>query len=258
MKWNIFIYLPITLTVFTMFPGCTESEEPASITIFAAASTTDLINEIAYMFEEDMGIDVKINTASSGTLARQIEQGAEADIYISASAKWMNYTGSLGIVREKQAFLRNRLVLISHIDSTIETFKLTADSNLPFLFTSRLSMGDPAHVPAGQYAFEALNNLGWYEDLEDRILPGADVRAALSVIEFDEAQLGIVYETDALKSEKVKIISYFPEKTHSPVLYFCALISPGNSQGEAFYKFITTSKRVQDLCRRYGFTPLEN
>lgn len=253
MKTNFKLQLCILIAIFFMLTSCSKSKNTSNITIFAAASTTDLITDIAHIFEEDTGSKVKINTASSGTLARQLEQGAKADIYISASAKWMEYTDTLGLVEIKQPFLKNRLVLISHKDSEIEPFEMDKNSNLPSLFTSRLSMGDPAHVPAGQYAFEALNSLGWYDDLKDRLLPAADVRAALSVVEFDEADFGIVYETDALKSNKVKIISFFPEDSYSPVLYFCALLKTKDTRGRAFYTYLTSSSQVEELYTKYGF-----
>jgi molybdate transport system substrate-binding protein len=246
--------LCLVLIVFTLLLSCTKSKPESSITVFAAASTTDVVMEIARQFEKETSVKIRLSTASSGTLARQIEQGAEADVFISASKKWMDYCDSLNLLEEQQPFLKNRLVLIAHKDSVHEPFELTADSNLPSLFTSKLSMGDPAHVPAGQYALEALETLGWYEELEPRILPAADVRAALSVVEMDEADFGIVYETDALKSTKVKIISFFPQESYSPVLYYCALVQGRDSSGDAFYSYLQSNSEAAEIFTKYGFS----
>ena len=245
----------LTLVIIAIIlSSCSTKNKDNSIRIFAAASTADIISDIAALYQKDTGIKVKINTASSGTLSKQLETGAEADIFISASGKWMDYAESLGLIEERQPFIRNRLVLISHKDSLITSFEMNRNINFPSLFTSRLSMGDPDHVPAGQYAEEALKSLGWYNSLKERLLPAAHVRAALSVIEFDEAELGIVYETDALKSHKVKIISFFPEESYSPILYHCALIQQSNTRGRIFFNYLTSSRQVEELYGKYGFS----
>ncbi|MBI9097588.1 MAG: molybdate ABC transporter substrate-binding protein [Spirochaetaceae bacterium] len=247
---ELLTFVIITIILFS----CSTKHKDNFITILTAASTTDIISDIAALYEKDTGTKVKINTASSGTLAKQLETGAEADIFISASGKWMDYAESLGLIEERQPFLRNSLVLISHRDSPIASFEMNRNTNFPALFTSRLSMGDPDYVPAGQYALEALKYLGWYNSLKDRLLPAAHVRAALSVIEFDEAELGIVYETDSLKSHKVKIISFFPEESYSPILYHCALIQQSNTRGRIFYNYLTSSRQVEELYGKYGFS----
>ena len=247
--------IPYYTLVFIVlsFTGCQKSTEDITITVFAAASTIDLMTDLALAFEDEKGISVKINPASSGTLARQLKDGAHADLYISASKKWMDFVDSNGNVSESSSFIKNRLVLISYTDSKYEPFELSGETRLPSLFSGRLSIGDPAHVPAGKYAVEALKSLGWYEELEDRFLPAPDVRAALSVIEFDEAELGIVYATDAERSEKVKVVSVFPEDSHPPILYYCALLDDSNSHGEAFYEFLLKNDGAFKLYDKHGF-----
>ena len=253
MKKKIVFSFCLLLVVLT-FTGCGKSDKKKSLTIFAAASTTDLMTDLALLFEKETGTAVKINPASSGTLAKQLKDGAPADVYISASKKWMDFIDSNDLVTESSDFLKNRLVLISHIDSPLDAFEMDKESMLPSLFSGRISIGDPAHVPAGQYAVEALSSLGWYDALVDRFLPAADVRAALSVVEFDEAEAGIVYATDAVRSDKVKVLSQFPEESHPPVLYFCALLKDSKPQGRAFYDFLLNEKAAEQVYRKYGFS----
>jgi molybdate transport system substrate-binding protein len=250
---NKFVYVLCIVVSLFMFSGCNSEKKTSSVTVFAAASTIDLMSELALLFEKETGTQVKINPASSGILARQIKDGASCDVFISASKKWIDFLDSNSLLDERSDFMKNRLVLITHIDSTMTSFELDKNSNLPQLFSGRISIGDPAHVPAGVYAVEALKSLSWYEALEERILPAADVRAAMSVVEFDETELGIVYATDAERSDKVKVISFFPEDSHSPVLYFCASIKNSNPPGRIFYDFLLTNSGAEELYEKYGF-----
>ena len=238
-------------TAETVPPG----KAAGSMTLFAAASTTDLVEEIGALFEQETGIEVKISPASSGTLARQIEQGAQADVYISASVKWMAYVDDLSLAAEFTPFIKNRLVLIAPSEGATEDFsELDPDLDFPASFKGRLSLGDPAHVPAGQYAVDGLTYFGWYESLESRFLPGADVRAALAVVERGETERGIVYETDAAKSEKVTVVGRFPEDSHKAIEYYAALLRESTPAGEKFYRFLTESEEVIPLYEKYGFT----
>ena len=229
-------------------------ESSPELTVFIAASTTDVISVIAASYEKDTGVVIKINPASSGTLAKQIEQGAPADVYISASAKWMKYIKELGVSEMESSFIMNRLVLIAPEDTALNEMEISENLNLPELFKGHFSMGDPAHVPAGKYAKEALEYYGWYETLGPQILPAADVRAALSVVELDEADLGVVYETDALKSGHVKVVSHFPEESHTPIEYFCSVLKESAPEAEAFYNYLLNSTEAKELYTKYGFS----
>ena len=231
-----------------------EFAEADEITVFLAASTTDVMDDLAALFREKTGTTVNLNPASSGTLARQLEQGAGADVYISASKKWMDYVNDLGTVLESSPFVRNRVVVVGPADTSLAPFEIDGATDLPGLFEGRLSMGDPEHVPAGKYAQEALAHFGWYDRLSDRILPAADVRAALAVVELGETELGIVYETDAMKAGgSVVILSRFPEESHTPVEYFCARLTP---EGSDFYAFLL-SEEAAAVFASYGFTPAD-
>lgn len=232
-----------------------EGHKVKSIIVYNAASTTDVISDIAKLFTEETGILVNTNPAASGTLARQIEQGAEVDVYISASKKWITYISDLELIEKKSVFVTNSLALVSPVDSLIEPFDISDNIKLPLIFSGRLSMGDPEFVPAGAYARDALKYYGWYSELEDRLLLAVNVRAALSVVELDEVDLGIVYSSDAKKSDKVKIISVFPEESHIPVEYYCSVVKDSSKEGELFYNFLLENKDALELYVKYGFKP---
>ncbi|MDC7220892.1 MAG: molybdate ABC transporter substrate-binding protein [Spirochaetales bacterium] len=260
MKKTVLLLLLLTLLGFALTGEGKNEATPAagesgSLTLFAAASTTDLVEEIGALFTQETGIEVKINPASSGTLAKQIEQGAPADVYISASQKWMTYVNGLDAASESQPLVKNRLVLIAPLGAEESLEEIDGSLPFPESFEGRLSLGDPAHVPAGKYGVEALSYFNWNEELENRFLPGTDVRSAMAVVEREEAERGIVYETDAAKSEKVVIIGRFPEESHTPIQYYTALLKQSSPGGEKFYRFLLESSEVKELYLKYGFTP---
>ncbi|MDC7227766.1 MAG: molybdate ABC transporter substrate-binding protein [Spirochaetales bacterium] len=222
------------------------------ITVFAAASTNDLLEEISGLYSSKTGTVVNLSPASSGTCAKQLEQGAHADIFISASEKWIAYTRELGLLNEQSKLMSNSLVLIAPKNSSAIPFTIKKASPVP-VFEGRISIADPAHAPAGRYAVEAIQGCGWYDELENRILPGSDVRKAMSVVEFGETEFGIVYRTDAEKSSKVKIISEFPKETYSPIRYFCGLTAEAGEKGREFYSFLLKSPDAARLITNYGF-----
>ena len=225
----------------------------AEVIVFAAASTSDVMQDLADLYKGETGNSVLLNPASSGILARQLEQGASADIYISASKKWMDYVKSLDLVDRWAPFAGNRIVLITPLDSTASPVDIKKGFDFPSSFTGRLSIGDPEHVPAGNYARSALEYYSWYGALKSRLLPAANVRAALAVVELGETERGIVYRTDALKSSKVKIIGVFPAASHTAISYFCALLKQASPSAEKFYDFISTSDEASEILTRYGF-----
>ena len=230
------------------------SEAPAEITVFAAASLTNVLSELIDSFEVAYNAKVITNMASSGTLARQIEQGGTPEVFISASKKWADYIDSLGFVQQpfKDKIAQNDLVFVAPKESELESFPV--DSTLEItamLKDGRLSIGDPSHVPAGKYAKQALTYYGWYDQLADRYLPAKDVRSALMVVEMGEAPLGIVYRTDAEESSKVKIVGTFPDRSHKPIVYVACLLKE-NETAKAFYKYIQ-SESTAAIWAKYGF-----
>ncbi len=247
------IVLTFTLISISVFASGTMEKNENELIIFNAASTTDLIIDAGKIFYDKTGISVKTNPASSGTLARQITEGADANIYISASEKWTAYVNENGYSVKSASLLVNDLVLIAPAESTAESFILSFDADLPGRFQGRISTGDPAHVPAGMYAEQALDYFNWKSVLAERIQPASDVRAALMVVELGECELGIVYRTDAEKSNKVKIISVFPDESHIPIVYFISALTDDEIT-QKFYSFMLQDEDVKNIYNKYGFT----
>jgi molybdate transport system substrate-binding protein len=238
-------------------PGAALPPAPEELMVFAAASLTDVMTDITAAFEQKTNIRVLLNLASSGTLARQVELGNQPDVFVSASKKWADYLAKKGFTQKKwtQTVAHNELVLVSHVDSSLGPVKIDADLNFPSLSgDERLSLGDPAHVPAGKYAKEALDHFEWYAPMKDKLLPAKDVRSALMVVELGEAPVGIVYRTDAEKSSKVKILGVFPEASHNPIQYVATVCSQHREAVDLFH-FLTSPEAV-NIWKKYGF-PVE-
>lgn len=246
----------IILTIL-LLQGChTIKKRPDNeIRIFCAASLADIITEIKDSFLLQQPVKVKLNIASSGTLARQIGQGNHADIFIPASKQWADYVGETGLFGRQKALYQNTLVLVAPKNSEIDTIDFTL-SIAPH-FSGYLSMGDPAYVPAGTYAHEALSSLGWYDGLEKRILSTKDVRSALMMVELGECQLGIVYYSDAIRSQKLKILGTFPEDTYEPAIIYALLSNLAKGASTEFYKFLS-DKSMKPLWLKYGFYPVDS
>lgn len=245
------------LFIVLFFFGCSQKKksEKSELVIFCAASLADVVSEIASGFKEEYRIQVKINLASSGTLARQIEHGASPAIFISANKKWVDYLNNLKLTVPEtgKKVAGNSLVLIAPKESSIDSLAFSPEINLPEIFEGRLSIGDPQHVPAGQYAVQVLENLGCNEKLKSRFLPAKDARSALMVVELGEVEAGIVYKTDALKSGNVKIVTEFPDSLHAPLYYYMSVISSQNNENsKKLYNYIV-SEKAKYIWEKYGF-----
>jgi molybdate transport system substrate-binding protein len=230
--------------------------EKNSITVFAAASTTNAITDIAKLFQEKTKVQVKHSFASSSTLARQIAQGAPADVYLSANPKWMNYLAEKKAIEPESRFdlLGNRIVLIAPKDSTLSVTITPGLDLAALLGNEKIAMGDPAHVPAGMYAKAALEKLGMWKNVAAKVARSKDVRAALALVARGEAPLGIVYATDAAISQKVKVVAVFPENSHPKIVYPVALVKgKGTREAKSFLKFLTSAEATE-VFRKYGFT----
>ena len=228
------------------------------ITVFAAASLTNALQDIATQYQKGKDVQVVSSFASSSTLARQIEQGAPADLFISADQQWMDYAiDKQQMVKDtRYTLLGNELVLIAAKDA--KPAKITLDKQTDWaklLNGGRLSVGDPDHVPAGIYAKEALQKLGAWDALSPQLAPANNVRAALALVERNEAPYGIVYGSDAVASQKVQVVGRFPEDSHKPVEYPMAIVKEHqNATVEAFYNYLQGPDAAA-VFKQYGFTP---
>ncbi|RDL27135.1 molybdate ABC transporter substrate-binding protein [Serratia fonticola] len=228
------------------------------ITVFAAASLTNALQDIATEYQKGKDVEVVSSFASSSTLARQIEQGAPADMFISADQQWMDYAiDKQQIVKDtRYTLLGNELVLIAAKSAKQDKITINKQTDWAKLLNGgRLSVGDPDHVPAGIYAKEALQNLGAWTTLEPQLARANNVRSAMAMVEREEAPLGIVYGSDAVASDKVKVIAIFPEDSHKPVEYPMAIVKDHQTPAvTAFYDYLKTPAAAA-IFERYGFTP---
>ncbi|PKQ61230.1 molybdate ABC transporter substrate-binding protein [Labilibaculum filiforme] len=256
--------MKLFLNIKTLFPrlllscfllSCSSSNKPTNtISVFAAASVLDVMTEIADAFKAETGISVRLNFASSGILARQIENGASFDYYISASKDWMDYLDSLQLVDRHsiQSLVENRMVAIVPIENTDLYLDSVSIINFPDVFKGRISIGDPAHVPAGKYARQILITNRWESRLADRLLPAKNVRDALFMVEMGEVEMGMVYLSDAKKSKKVRIVYEFALTDCEPMRYYGAKQLKSNEKLQAFSVFLNQGK-VKSIWKKNGF-----
>lgn len=226
------------------------------LVVLAASSLTDALNEIGPAFSAASHRGVKLSYAASSTLARQIEAGAPADVFMSADTDWMDYLQTRNLIdtSSRRNVLGNRLVLISPADSTVSIRIRPHFALGKLLGSGRLATGNPDAVPVGKYARIALTNLGVWSEVQDRIAPADNVRAALALVARGEAPLGIVYRTDALIEKKVRIVAEFPASSHDPIVYPVATTAQAHDGAADFVKFLF-SPTARAIFAKYGFDP---
>lgn len=241
-----------------LLANAVEADEPT--TVFAAASLTDAMSSAGDAFERKTGAKLRFSFASSSTLARQIEAGAAGHLFASANEIWMDYLEQRGLIERgsRTSPISNRLALISPAGVAPAELVVDARLDLPALLgkDGRLAVGDPAHVPAGIYAKQALESLGLWATAEPRLARADNVRAALALVESGEAPLGITYATDAAISDKVEILGYFPESAHTRITYPIALIDGGGGGGDeprAFLEFLASDEGLA-IFESFGFS----
>jgi molybdate transport system substrate-binding protein len=229
-----------------------------SITVFAAASLKNALDEIDSLFTKKGGIKVVSSYAASSSLMKQIEQGAPADVFLSADIDWMDYGANHNLIKSdtRENLLGNRLVLIAPKDSKIGSVTIAPGFDLAALVGSgHIATGDVRAVPAGLYAKAALEKLGVWSSVESKIAMAENVRAALVLVARGEAALGIVYETDAKIDPGVKIIGVFPEDSHPPIIYPVAMTKNAKPYAVKYLAFLTTPE-AKAVFERYGFRVL--
>jgi len=227
-----------------------------SITVFAAASMKNALDDVNAAFTKATGVKVAASYAASSALARQIEQGAPADVFVSADLKWMDYVTDKKAIRDgsRVNLLGNRLVLIAPKDSKIGNVTIAQGFDLAKLAgDGRIATGDVKAVPVGVYARAALEKLGAWKAAEPKFAMADNVRAALLLVARGEAALGIVYETDAKVDPGVKIVGTFPESSHEPVTYPVAATANAKSEATEYLSFLR-SRTAKDIFEKYGFS----
>lgn len=228
-----------------------------NVTMFAAASVKDALDEIDAQNQARGGAKAAISYASSSALAKQIESGAPADIFISADLDWMDYVEKRKLVKAgtRTNLLRNEIVLIAPADSKA-SFRIGPKFPLAKLLgDGRLAMADPDSVPAGKYGKAALETLEVWSTVAGRVARAENVRAALAFVSRGEAPFGIVYRTDASADRKVRIVGAFPANSHPPIVYPAGMLVEGKSPAaEKYFQFIKSAE-AQAIFRKHGFVP---
>ena len=227
----------------------------ADLTVLAAASLKGPLDAIAADFTKAGGPPVRISFAASSALARQVEAGAPADVFVSADLDWMDYLDSRGLIAAgtRANLLANELVLIAPRDSPV---KLTIAPGFPVaqaLGGGRIALANPASVPAGKYAKAAFTALGAWASIEGRVAGAENVRAALALVSRGEAPLGVVYRTDAMADAGVRVVDAFPAGTHPPIVYPAAAVKGGQVAGAKRFLDHLRSPAARATWERAGF-----
>jgi molybdate transport system substrate-binding protein len=234
------------------------SRHAGSLLVFAAASLTDALQQVDGAFSAQTGIAVKASFAASSVLAKQIEAGAPAQVFLSADREWMDYLEQRGRLQggSRRDLLGNELVLIAPADSALRLKIAPHFALLAALGDGRLASGDPDSVPAGLYARAALTRLGVWAQVADRLVRAENVRAALMYVARGEAPLGIVYQTDARAEGRVRVIDVFPADSHPPITYPLALTAGAGADAARYAAFLT-SDAARDVFVGRGFVMLQ-
>ena len=228
----------------------------AETLVFAAASMKTALEAIGTRYAAETGGTVTFAFAASGALARQLEEGAPAGVFISADEKWMDHAVEKAVVRgeSRRIIAGNTLVLVAPADSPA-AIDLAPDLDLAgALGDGRLAIGEPRSVPAGTYAKAALEHLGLWASVEAKLAPVENVRAALALVATGEAPFGIVYGTDARVEPKVRVVATFPSDSHPPIVYPAALTAGGDAEAAAFLDWLA-GPAARTIFSDLGFSP---
>lgn len=253
-------WIILSLIIFTLalVAGCSKSappttqNQPVSLTIAAAASLTDVGNELKTLYTgKNPNVTITYNFAASGTLQQQIEQGAPVDLFISAGKSQMDALSAKQLIVEpsRKNLVGNELVLISKKDRTLSGFEGLTGTTI-----NKIAIGTPESVPAGQYAKDTLTAMGLWDKLQSKLVMAKDVRAVLTYVETGNVDAGLVYRTDAATSTAAKIVAAAPDGSSKPIVYPVAIITSSKQQAEAqkFEEFLASDEAMQ-VFAKYGF-----
>ncbi|MEH6421697.1 molybdate ABC transporter substrate-binding protein [Pseudomonas sp. CGJS7] len=244
--------------------ACTALAAPAQtpaepLTVFAAASLKESLDEAAAAYQKATGQTVRVSYAASSALARQIEQGAPADVFLSADLDWMDYLQERKLIApsSRRNLLGNTLVLIAPKTSAAKPVALKPGVKLlPLLGEGRMALALTASVPAGKYARAAFTSLGVWDQLQPKVAEAENVRAALMLVARGEAPLGVVYGSDAKAEPNVRVLATFPADSHPAIVYPVAVIASAKHTGAAGFAQWLHGKDAAAIFRRRGFAPL--
>jgi molybdate transport system substrate-binding protein len=247
-KTIIFLFLIVLLGSQI---SCKKSE--ITVKLFAAAGTMLPVNEVCESYKENITYKIEKNYAASGALARQINAGAEADIYISANKQWINYLNDNNLLVSKsiKEIAQNKLVVICLKEKELN-LSFNNNFNIKSAIKDKISIGDPKYVPVGAYAKQVFDSLNWSSKIENQIILAKDVTSVLHYVELGECDWGIVYYSEAIKSDKIKIAYEIPQELYNPIIFYIALLNEKPKSTELYNYFLTN--KAQQVFSNYGFT----
>ena len=248
------LFIRIPLLIFLL--SFAVAVKAQGVTVFAAASLTEAMNDIVRIYAVKSGVGVKTSYAASSALARQIENGAPADLFFSADEEWMDYLDKRSLIEHgtRVARLGNRLVLVAPAGPARKVEIRKGFDLAGLLGNGRLATGDPANVPVGRYAQQALTYLGVWAIAESKLARADNVRFALTYVERGEAPLGIVYSTDAAIAKGVQVIGEFPPESHVTISYPVAIVARhATGAAKAFHAFLLGVEAAA-VFKRFGFS----
>ena len=251
--------MPFRRVAFALLMALAWRAAAQDVTVFAAASLQNAFQQIGTAFEQQTGRSVRFSFAASSALARQIEHGAPAAIFASADEQWMTYLQQRKLIVDstRKSLLGNRLVMVvPAISSAKVELKPNFDMKSLLGDEGRWVTADPNSVPAGRYAKEALTKLGVWDFARTRLVSAENVRVALSFVERGEVRAGVVYETDAALSSKVRIVGFFPADRYTPVTYPVAIISKNDTSAARDLLRFLEGAEARAIYRKFGFSVL--
>lgn len=229
------------------------SSEPTQLTISAAVSLTDALEEIKALYEKENNVELTFNLGGSGTLAQQILQGAPADVFVSANQNWMDTLAEEDqiIVDTRNDVTGNNIVLITQKDTKLayESFEDIQQDEI-----DQIAIGNPESVPAGSYTEQVLNNIGMWDELQSLFVYAKDVRQVLTYVESGNTDIGFVYESDAVTSDEIAILASAEKEWHDPIIYPGAVLKDTKNEeaATAFLNYLLEDE-AQKILRKYGF-----
>lgn len=247
--------IPPKITLAIAIAAILAGPAPAQTRIYAAASLADALSAVAASYKAETGRNVVAVYAASSTLARQIEAGAKADLFLSADTDWMDYLAQRNLIRPASRcnLLGNALVVVApaHPRHRVARTSVATALRRAIRENGRIAVGDPDHVPVGRYARQSLGALSLWNEVKPHLAPAADTRAALAYVALGSSPAGIVYLTDALAEPRVRIVARFPAESHSAILYPVALTNTASNDARRFLFWL---KKHTDRFQSYGFT----
>jgi molybdate transport system substrate-binding protein len=254
MSWFRRVRFALAAMAFLLAPLAAHA---ADLTVFAAASLTDAMQEVGKSWQAKSGRTVVFSFAASSVLARQIEGSGGADMFMSADSDWMNYLDTRNLIARdtRKDLLGNHLVLIAPAGVPVSLTIAPHFDLAGALAGGRLSIADPASVPAGKYGKASLTSLGVWDSVSGHLAQAENVRAALAYVSRGETPLGIVYTTDALSDHSVRIVGTFPDNTHAPIVYPVALTKDAKPQAKNFLVYLS-GPQAQAIFAKDGFVIL--